>query len=146
MNTIKIFKSKGLNEKGLTLIELVIFIVAAGIISVGLIGVFLSLINDATTPDTIAQSNFLGQQKMEELTKYSFSDSNMAIQEQQYISADIPGYEWSWEIEYIDGNSLAYSLSATKYKKISVKVRDTGGTELEYYTMVTKRYMDIPEG
>ncbi|MGA1823777.1 MAG: type IV pilus modification PilV family protein [bacterium] len=146
MITIRMVNSKGLNEKGLTLIELIIFIVAAGIISIGLMGVFLSLMKEATTPDTIALSNFLGQQKMEELTKHSFIDSNMAIHNQTYISADIPGYEWSWEIEYIDGNSLDYSLSATTYKKISVKVRNTGGPELQFYTIVTKRYKDMPEG
>ncbi|MGA1867686.1 MAG: prepilin-type N-terminal cleavage/methylation domain-containing protein [bacterium] len=143
---IQRWKHRLLNEKGLTLIELIIFIVVSSIISVGLMGVYVSLVTNAVTIESLAQANYLGQQKLEELTKFSFVDSNLVIQDYTYEPAAGTGYEWSWKVEYVDGNSLLSSASDTKYKKITVKVRDSGGTELEYYTLVTKRFMDVPGG
>lgn len=142
----KRYKKKFLNNQGISLIELVVFIVVSGIISIGLIGVYQSFLNESTTPETLAQAKFLGQQKMEEITKQSFVDPNFIIEEIAYTSAPISGYEWYWKIEYIDGNSLAYSATSTMFKKITVKVRDQRGIELEFYTIVTKRYWDAPVG
>lgn len=138
----RIFK----NKRGISLIELTIFIMVAGIMSVGLIGAYTALVKGSTNPEIMVKANYLAQQKMEELTKYSFIDPNLGIQEQSYTSATIPNYQWYWKVEYIDGNSLAYSASATKYKKITIKLKDPGGKELNYYTIVTKRYVDAPEG
>lgn len=131
------------NNCGVSLIELIVFIVVSGIISIGLMGVYQSFLNESTTPETIAKSNFLGQQKMEELTKYSFDNTNLEIDNDQetYVAATISGYEWYWKIEYID-DSLEISVDPTMYKKITVKVKDPGEFELKYYTIVTKRYND----
>jgi prepilin-type N-terminal cleavage/methylation domain-containing protein len=131
-------------EQGLTLIELLIVIVVSGIFIAGVAGAFLNLVNQGTVPEDVVQANYLGQQKMEELTENPFP--NVTIQEQSYTASGVADFEWYWKVEYIDGTSLAPSAGATNYKQITVKVRKSGGAELSYATIITKRYHDSPIG
>jgi hypothetical protein len=104
----------------------------------------MNIVSQSTKPEDIVKANYLGQQKIEELTKNSFS--NISIINQAYTPTGIAGFQWSWIVEYINGTTFAYSATPTNYKRITVKVKDPGNSELSYYTIATKRYQDSPQG
>lgn len=131
-------------ERGITLIELIITIVVTGIVVIGLMSALMNIVGGSTKPEDMVKADYLAQQKMEELTENPFG--SIAIVNQAYTSAGVTGFQWSWQVEYIDGITFAASGSPTNYKRITVKVKDPSNSELSFYTIVTKRYNDGPTG
>lgn len=138
-----------IKNSGMTLIELIVFIVVSGIIISGLVGAFVSITKtgaSGTPPENIIKANYLGQQKLEELTKDKFAD--IAITDTTVSNyAGCTGYTVHYTVKYILA-TLADSPGGTptNYKQITVEMTEPGGVQVVYDTMMTKRYNDAPVG
>ncbi|HOJ43625.1 MAG TPA: prepilin-type N-terminal cleavage/methylation domain-containing protein [Syntrophorhabdaceae bacterium] len=134
-------------KKGFTLIELIIFIVIAGLFVPLAYIAFTSVLKSATTPESITKARFLAEQKLEEITKDDFDRIVTNYPPPTSTSyVDIPnnsGYQWKWTIGYITYSGsppvISDSASPTNYLKIIVYVREPEGYEYVVYTIVTKR-------
>jgi len=128
------------SSRGFTLIEVIIFIVVAGVLASGIFIPFLTSLKGGMTPENIITASYLGQAKMEELTKYIYSNSNLdplpLTAYAQVHATYFPNYQWQWEIKYIDENT-ADSPCDVGYKQILVRVSDPDGQEFEVTSIVT---------
>ena len=127
---------------------MIVFIIVAAVAIPAIVGPVLSLLKESTKPEKSVTSNFLAQQKLEEITKddYPSISTTSGFTVYSVVDAtDFPNYQWCWNIEYVD-SSLATPdpLEDKGYKKITVKVKDPDNTELIYSTMATKRKNDDP--
>ena len=129
------------HRQGFTLIEVIIFIVVAGVLASGIFIPFLTGLKGGMTPENIITASYLGQAKMEELTKYTYINSNLdPLPLTAYAQVDatyFPNYQWQWEIKYIDENSTD-SPCDVGYKQVLVRVRDPDGGEFEVTSIVTR--------
>ncbi len=128
------------HRQGFTLIEVIIFIVVVGVLASGIFIPFLTGLKGGMTPENIITASYLGQAKMEELTKYTYININLApLPLTAYAQVDatyFPNYQWQWEIKYIDENSTD-SPCDVGYKQVLVRVRDPDGGEFEVTSIVT---------
>ena len=91
------------------------------------------------TPEKVATSAYLAQQRMEFFTKNSYDSAQLnPTSLTSYTSAGISGYQWQWQISHID-EDLASSPSDVGYKLILVRVKDPDNEVVELETVVTKR-------
>lgn len=121
------------DNRGFTLIELIIFIIIGGIfLPVSMIA-FSAAMKSAATPDYYVKARFYAEQKMEELTSYSYASIPVS-------GSDTPetGYARVWTVTLID-SSLATSGSDVGYKKIATSVTPPGGSAYDATTIMTKR-------
>jgi len=89
-----------LNSKAFTLIELIIFIVVAGIFIPFSYIAFSSILKEALTPEIVTKARFIAEQKIEEITRRPFVEIPVENTEYQ----DVPGhsgYKWKWRIENV---------------------------------------------
>lgn len=147
MKEDRILKGSG-NQKGMTLIELVFFILVAGIVMVGVLGAFVLLMNlRGSPPEHIVKASFLAQQKVEEVTQNPFPSITAPLDQTILDYAGETGYTMRCVIEYVDSNlSPAPPGTQTNYKRISVTVTEPMGQQVSLMTLVTKRYYDDPQG
>jgi len=147
---MKYLHKKMLNLKckeGFTLIELIIFIVIAGLFVPLAYLAFTVALKSVTTPESITTARFIAEQKIEEITKNNFDTIVTIYPPPTNTSyADVPGYsgyQWRWTVGYItySGNPpvITDSPSTTNYLKIIVYVREPQGYEFVVHTIVTKR-------
>ena len=131
------------NQKGITLIEMIVFIIVAAVALPVIISPVMTLIKDSTKPEKAVTANFLGQQKLETITKDDYPTITASTPATNDYSAvtDFSGYQWYWKTEWVDSN-LDSSGSDVGYIKITVKVKDPYNTEYIYYTLATKRVND----
>lgn len=131
-----------MNRTGFTLIEIIIFIVIAGIILPVILVPFATSLKESLTPEKVATATYLAQQRMESFTKNSYASPELAPAPlTSYTSADISGYQWQWQISYVN-EDLADSASDVGYKRILVRVADADNREIELQTVVTRRPAD----
>jgi len=91
------------------------------------------------TPEKVATATYLAQQRMEFFTKNSYESEQLnPIALTSYTSAGISGYQWQWEISYVD-EGLANSPGDVGYKLILVRVKDPDNEAVELQTVVTMR-------
>ena len=132
-------------NRGFTLIEVIIFIVVAGVLASGIFIPFLTSLKGSMTPDKVATATYLAQQRMEESTKNAYGDSDLnPIPLTSYTQVDptnFPNYYWQWQISYVDEN-LADSPSDVGYKLILVRVKDPDNEVVELQTVVIERPAD----
>lgn len=126
-------------NKGFTLIEVIILIVMAGILLPAIIVPFATGIKGSQKPEMAAKAIYLAHEKMEEFTKFQYSDVTLNPAGLTPYAA-IPGhsgYEWQWEITWVDNN---FSISGTDvgYKRILVRVKDPQNDTYEIYSVVTR--------
>ena len=128
--------------KGFTLVEVVIFIVVAGVIASTIFIPFMTSLKGSMFPEKVATATYLAQQKMEEFAKNSYADL-APITLEEYEPAEISGYEWWWQISYVaeDLDNPQYEVD-TKYKLILVRVQDPDNEVVELRTVVTRRPAD----
>jgi prepilin-type N-terminal cleavage/methylation domain-containing protein len=128
------------DRQGFTLIEVIIFIVVAGVLASGIFIPFLTGLKGGMAPENIITASYLGQAKMEGLTKYTYININLApLPLTAYAQVDatyFPNYQWQWEIKYIDENSTD-SPCDVGYKQILVRVKDPDGGEFVVTSIVT---------
>lgn len=120
------------DNRGFTLIELITFIIIGGIfLPVSMIA-FTSAMKNAAVPNYYVKAGFYAEQKMEELTSYTYANIPSS-------NVDTPetGYTRTWTITTVD-SSLATS-GDVGYKKIVITVTPPAGSVFSVSTIVTKR-------
>ncbi len=128
---------KGLHTKGFTLIETVILIVVAGILLPVLVVPFVTSVKRSEKPERVNTAMFLAQQKMEEFTKYNYTNAELnPTALTPYTSADVSNYQWQWSINWVD-SSFRSSPTDEGYKQILVRVMDPEKETYEVQSVVT---------
>lgn len=128
---------KCLGNRGFTLIEIIIVIVMGGILLPAVVVPFATSVKDSGKPEMVSMAMYLAHQKMEEFMKFQYGNAALnPIALTPYANAGLPGYQWRWQIVYVDGN---FNLSGTNrgYKRILVRVRDPENDTYEIYSVVT---------
>jgi len=139
------FMSHASNQKsdsGFSIIELVTFIVIAGIFVPLAYIAFSAATKSAATPEHVITARFIAEQKMEEITKNAFD--SITIESTSY--ATVPGYsdyQWRWTVAQLtsaDHSSVSPAITDyTNYKKITVFVRAPDNFEFVVNNIATKR-------
>lgn len=111
-----------MNRKGITLIELVIFILVGGIFVPLAYIAFTSVVRDSTRPETAGKARFIAEAKMEDITKDAYdiitvaSTAYVAVNtDSRFTDASYNGYQWRWEI-----TDIAYEDDVTRNTTIKV--------------------------
>jgi hypothetical protein len=134
-----------MNNKGFTLIEIIILIVMAGILLPAIIVPFATGIRGSNKPEMVTAAMYLAHYKMEEFMKYRYLNSALNPTAITGYAA-IPGfsdYYWQWEIYYVEDSSfnvVGDGIQATNhrgYKRIFVRVKDPMNDTYEIYSVVT---------
>ncbi len=126
-----------MNNKGFTLIEIIILIVMAGILLPAIIVPFVSGVRGSGKPEIVTKAMYLGHQRMEEMMKYDYTNAALnPTALTAYAPAPIANYEWQWEIIYVDSN-FNVSVTDVGYKRIFVRLRDPETDTYELYSVVT---------
>lgn len=135
---------KTVNNKGFTLIEIIILIVMAGILLPTIVVPFVTGVRGSGKPEMVTTAMYLAHYKMEEFMKYEYL--NLALSPTAMTSyASIAGfsdYYWQWEIYYVDNsfNVVGDGIAATNhrgYKRIHVRVKDPMTDTYDIYSVVT---------
>jgi len=148
------------NQKGITLIEMIVFIVVAAVALPVIISPVLTLLKDSTKPEKAVRANFLGQKILEVITANDFPSltgtkssppippSALQTTINNTINSSWPSdYTKTWSIYYITAADLVTQQgSATNYVRIYITVTDPYGRVFNYYSIVTKRKNDLPVG
>ena len=123
------------NQKGITLIEMLVFIIVAAVVMPVIISPVLTLIKDSTKPEKAVKANFLGQKILEVITANDFptltgnsstpdstehlpppppsgvvTDINNAIDDTTADPSWPSDYNYSWDIYYINPVNPDYDL------------------------------------
>ena len=107
---------KTLNNRGFTLIEIIILIVMAGILLPAIIVPFATGVKGSGKPEMATTAMYLGHQKMEEFMKFDYSNAVLTpVALTPYANSDIPSYQWQWEIVLVDNN---FSTSAKGFLSV----------------------------
>ncbi|OPY68373.1 MAG: hypothetical protein A4E57_01796 [Syntrophorhabdaceae bacterium PtaU1.Bin034] len=147
-----------LNKKGYTLIELVVFIVVAGIILPASYVAFLSAFNQFSTPDYAIKARFYADRKISEFTRYPYTHSSLSVVDEtaydRIPNSDYNGdevyYYWKWKIKYIDPDNIDPDTGTFKelpndnipmpnYKSITVTIKVPDATEYVVPAMIVNR-------
>jgi Tfp pilus assembly protein PilE len=128
-----------MNSKGFTLVEIIILIVMAGILLPAIIVPFVAGVKASGKPEMVNTAMYLGHQKMEEFMKYQYGNSALnPTALTSYAGTGISGFDWQWEIYYVDSNFSNPDLVTNRgYKRILVRVRDPMNDTYEIYSVVT---------
>ena len=126
-----------MNNKGFTLIEIVVLIVMAGILLPVIIVPFATGVRQSGKPEIVTIAMYLAHQKMEELMKFDYSRAPDLTPGTYTLPAPpVAGYTWQWVISYVD-NNLNVSGADGGYKKIQVTVTDPQSSTYNVYAVVT---------
>ena len=146
MNKYSAFRNRqsAMGNRGFTLIEIIVLIVMAGILLPAIIVPFATGIKGSGKPEMVTTAMYLAHQRMEELMKYDYSQPSLnPIALTPLASAPITGYQWQWEIYYVEDSSfnvVGDGIQATNhrgYKRILVRVKDPMADTYEIYSVVT---------
>ena len=141
MNKYSAFRNRqsAMGNRGFTLIEIIVLIVMAGILLPAIIVPFATGIKGSGKPEMVTTAMYLAHQRMEELMKYDYSQPSLnPIALTPLASAPITGYQWQWEIMYVDNNfSNADLVTNRGYKRILVRVMDPESNTYQVYSVVT---------
>jgi len=132
------------DTKGFTLIEIIILIVMAGILLPTIIVPFVSAVKGSGKPEMVNTAMFLSHEKMEEFMKFQYTDATLnptALTSYADITG-FSGYQWQWEILYVDSNFnvVGDGIQTTNhrgYKRILVRLKDPMNDTYEIYSVVT---------
>jgi general secretion pathway protein I len=132
-----------INNKGFTLIEIIILIVIAGILLPAIIIPFVTAVKGSGKPEMATTAMFLSQEKIEEFTINEYLESPLnPISLTSYADiAGFSGYQWQWEILYVDSyfNVVGDGIQPSNhrgYKRILVRVKDPQNDTYEVYSVV----------
>ncbi len=120
------------------MIETVILIVVAGILLPVLVVPFVTSVKRSEKPERVNTAMFLAQQKMEEFTKYDYTNERLSPTAlTPYANTDVSNYQWQWSINWVD-SSFRSSATDKGYKQILVRVRDPEKDTYEVQSVVTR--------
>jgi len=128
-----------MNKKGFTLIEIIVVIVMAGILLPAIVVPFVTGVRGSGKPEKVATAMYLAHQRMEELMKFDYGNAALnPTALTAYAPAPISGYQWQWEIMYVDSDFANPDLVTNRgYKRILVRVMDPEGDTYQVYSVVT---------
>jgi len=130
-------------KNGFTLIEIIVVIVIAGILLPVIVAPFLASVKDSGKPEMVNIAMYLVHQRMEEFMKFRYGDATLnPIALTPYAGTGVTGYDWQWEILYVDSdfNVVGDGILSTNhrgYKRILVRLRDPENDTYEIYSVVT---------
>jgi type II secretory pathway pseudopilin PulG len=128
---------KTINNRGFTLIEIIVLIVMAGILLPTIVVPFVTGVRGSGKPEMVTTAMYLAHQKMEELMKFDYSQAPDLTPGTYTLPAPpISGYTWQWVISYVN-NSFGASGSDVGYKMIQVTVTDPQSSTYNVYSVVT---------
>lgn len=131
-------KRRTVQNRGFTLIEIMVVIVMAAILLPAMIVPFVSAVRRSGKPEMATTAMYLCQQKMEEFVKWGYSHPSLnPTALTTYADAELSGYQWQWEIVYVD-HQFNLSASNVGYKRIMVRVKDKENDTYELYAVVTR--------
>lgn len=140
MNSYSEFRNpqSAIGSRGFTLIEIIVLIVMAGILLPAIVVPFATGVKQSKKPETVTTAMYLGHQKMEEFMKFNYGNAALnPTALTAYANTDMSGYQWQWEIIYVD-NNFNTSGSDVGYKRILVRVKDPENDTYEIYSVVTR--------
>ncbi len=126
------------SRSGFTLIEVIVFIVIGGVIASASLVPFINSLRESEKPEIVITAAYLAQKKMEEFTKFDYDKTPEldTVSLTAYASAGITGYQWQWEIAYVDSDFNS-SGSDVGYKEILVRVKGPDNDEWDLEGVVT---------
>ena len=131
---------KVIQNRGFTLIEVIVLIVLAGILLPVIITPFVTSVKGSGKPEMATKAMYLAHQRMEDLMKYDYCNAALNPVAATGL-APIPGfatYQWEWSIYYVDNNFANPDLVNNRgYKRIYVHVRDPMNNDYTIYSVVT---------
>ena len=127
-------------SRGFTLMELIIFIVLAGLVIPALMLAFRQGIWGINIPPMVAEAGFVAQEKMEWFLQYDYGAPQVAPgQGADEVAVGGKLYSRKWKISFYDTGSPSPQLD-TGYKQIDIYAT---AAELphavEVHTLITKR-------
>ena len=132
-----------MGNRGFTLIEVIILIVMAGILLPAIIVPFVAGVKGSGKPEKATTAIYLAHYKMEEFMKFQYTDPAIPrIPLTSNADPGIPGisgYQWQWEIEFVDPTNFNNVVSppGVGYKRILVRVTDPENNTYEVYSVIT---------
>jgi len=130
-----------LNNKGFTLIELIMFIIIGAIfLPVSMIA-FTSVMNSYSRPDYYVKARFYADKRMAEITSEPYDNISPSNLNPCLDTDEGGGYTTACVIELINPNDLSTtSLTSNYYKKVTVTVKYSGLlSDYTISTIVTRR-------
>lgn len=133
-------KCRRADSKGFTLIEIIVFIVVAGVFVPLAYVAFSNAVKESTRPEAIITARYIAERQMEGLTKYPFGSIPTSCPlpcDTNYTCTCTVGF-----VTYTGTRptlTIVDSATATKYKKIIVNVREPQGYDYKVYTIVTDK-------
>ncbi|MEW6408719.1 MAG: prepilin-type N-terminal cleavage/methylation domain-containing protein [Nitrospirota bacterium] len=133
------------NEKGFSLIEMIITVIIVGIVATGFYMMFMTGLSKGADPVQIAQAVEFAQQRIERLIamkmRLGYTDIALNVGEGTWTALPSPyeKFEEKIDIAYVDSNLVnpTYSGSDTGYKLIQVTVRWGGSYNVRLVAVVT---------
>jgi len=90
--------TKSARGRGFTLIELIVFIVVAGIFIPMAYIAFMAATRGSLNPEAVVSARFLAERKLEDITKDTYL--NLQAEQASYIAVPgYTGYQWRWTIQ-----------------------------------------------
>jgi len=134
-----------MNSKGFSLIEIIILIAMAGILLPVIIVPFVAGVKGSGKPEMATTAMFFAHHKMEEFTKFHYISAALNPIVTSYAdvnAANFPGYQWQWEILYVDSNFnvVGDGIQPTNhrgYKRILVRIKDPMNDIYQICSVVT---------
>jgi Tfp pilus assembly protein PilE len=126
------------NDKGFTLIELVMFIVVGAIFLPASMIAFTSVMNNYSRPDYYIKARFYAEKRMSEITNKLYADV-LPASCNSFGEGD--GYTTECSVVEVNPDTLSTASGDPYYKRVVVTVRHTGliGGEYSIVTLVAKR-------
>jgi hypothetical protein len=124
--------------KGFTLVEMVTFIVVAGIFVPLAYIAFSAALKSGVAPETLTNARFVAERKMEDLTSVRYDSIGVGNGNQTYtlpVAGKSVSYQVNWTVDYVT-SGLATSGTDVGYKRIRVWV---ASPSYNVYTLMTRR-------
>ena len=131
------------NKKGVTILEIVIFILLVSIALIPLLSLFGNVLNRSAGQHTARSAGFLAQGMIEELTGADFSEINedfVAQKETEFNERHL-NFTASASVDYVQPDNFNLPVEpgvATDFKRIMVSVIWSGG-KTEFVTIAANR-------
>ncbi|HOS06524.1 MAG TPA: prepilin-type N-terminal cleavage/methylation domain-containing protein [Syntrophorhabdaceae bacterium] len=129
------------HSKGFTLIELIIFIIIAGIFLPATYVAFSSSMRSATQPEDLTRARLLAEEVMELATKRGFSQLSKDIASVPTcgtIGATVPsGYNCTYTPEFRSFDGSGFTSGTKDYIQIDVSITTPQGNTFKSTGMVT---------
>jgi prepilin-type N-terminal cleavage/methylation domain-containing protein len=106
-------------KKGFTLIEIIIFIVLAGVLMVAIIAPFLTSVSRSNIPEIAASAAFLAAERLEQLHQVAYL--SIANEANAALTGNYTAFSRQVTVTLVDAN-LAASASDVGYKQVVVTV------------------------